>query len=133
MTAMAAYHDQVTVIFLGQAVDLLSRLPVSQVLLLRSQARVAVGKACDTLASLVELLLLEHGQIHRNIATERHGHRFDDMHQRQLGVARGRQSLGPRDERMALVVKVGSDQNMMVVHDYSPGCACSGEYGPCDA
>jgi len=119
VTAMAANHDQVAALLLGQAMHFLARLAVGQVALFRREARVAVGEAVHALAGLVELLLLQHGEVHRYVAAEGHRHGFDDMYQAEPGTRGTGQGLGAGHDRVALLGQVDRDQNMLVGHGES--------------
>src|SRR3546814_13063829 len=70
VATMAADHDQITALFLRQAVYFLAGLSVGKVAILRCQTRVAVGEAVHALACLVELLLLTHRKVPRHVAAE---------------------------------------------------------------
>ena len=80
MAAVAADDDQVALLFFGEAMDFLARLTISQVAMFGAKSGILVGKFIQTLACLVELLLLQHRQIHRHVAAKGHGHGLDDMH-----------------------------------------------------
>ena len=79
---MAADHDQVASLFLGQMVDFLARLAVGQVAVFLFQMRVFENQTIKALLGLVELLLLQLGKVHRHVTPKGHGHGLDDMHQR---------------------------------------------------
>lgn len=117
VTTMATDHNQIAVLFFGQAMDFLARLAVSQVTLLWSQLRVAFGEVVQAFAGLVELLLLQHRQVHRHIAAKGHGHGLHHVDQGQLGVAAVGQGLGALDHLAALFGQVDGNQNMGVGHD----------------
>src|SRR3990167_4583316 len=73
VTSVTADHNKIAVLFFGQAMNLLAWLAVGQVALLWCQLRVALGEVVQALAGLVELLLLQHRQVHRHITTKGHG------------------------------------------------------------
>jgi len=60
--------------------------------------------------------LLQHRKIHRHVTAERHGHRFDDMHQAQFGVGGAGERLRASDNRMAFFGQVDGDQYVLVGH-----------------
>ncbi|MCY1430335.1 hypothetical protein D9M71_462810 [compost metagenome] len=59
MPAMAAHHDQVAGLLLGQVVDLLAWLAVGQVAVFPGELRVFQDQAVKALLGLIELLLLQ--------------------------------------------------------------------------
>ncbi|VVP52920.1 hypothetical protein PS898_05436 [Pseudomonas fluorescens] len=78
---MAADHDQVAAVFLGEVVDFLARLAVSEVGVFLGHFRVFEDQPVQALLGLVKLLLLQLGKVHGHVAAKGHGHRFDDVHQ----------------------------------------------------
>ncbi len=116
VAAVAADDDEVTALFLGESVDFLARLAIGQVALFGEQFRVEAGEAIQAFPGLFELLLLEHREVHGDVTAKGHGHGFDDMHQRQLGLGRQGESLGAAHHRVALVGEVDGDQNVLVGH-----------------
>ncbi|KTC43650.1 hypothetical protein AO265_04140, partial [Pseudomonas sp. ABAC61] len=94
---MTADHDQVACLFLGQVVDLLAWLAIGQVAVFLGQLRVLVDQPIETLPGLVELLLLQLREIHRDVTAESHGHGLDNMHQGQLGPIAHRQLASTMD------------------------------------
>ncbi|MNO08515.1 hypothetical protein D3C81_2312050 [compost metagenome] len=56
---MAAHHDQVAAVFLGQIMDFLARLAIGQVGIGTGQLRIFRLQALHALLGLVELLLLQ--------------------------------------------------------------------------
>jgi len=124
VTAVATDHNEVALLFGGEAVDFLARLAVGQVAVFRGQFRVAAGEAVEAFAGLIELLLLEHRQVHRHVAAERHGHRFDDVHQGKLPATAGCQRLGAAHDRMTLVGQIDGHQDVLVRHEVFPPWMC---------
>ena len=59
VTAMAADHDQVAALFLGQVMDFLAWLTLGQVALTFFQVRVLGDQALKAFLGLIELLLLQ--------------------------------------------------------------------------
>ncbi|MNL68282.1 hypothetical protein D3C87_1929840 [compost metagenome] len=59
VSAMAAHHDQVAGLFLGQMVNLLAWLAVGQVTVFLGELRIFQDQAVESLLGLVELLLLQ--------------------------------------------------------------------------
>ena len=116
VTAVATDHDQVDVVFLRQVVDFLTRLAVGQMAVAGFYVRVFAFQRFQFFLGLIELLLLQLRQVHRDIATERHGHGFDDVHQRQLGAAGQCQCHGFFDHRIALFSEVHGYQDMFIGH-----------------
>ena len=118
---MAANHDQVAVLRLGQGMDFLARLAVVEVAVVLVQLRVLGDQPLKALFGLVELLLLQLRKIHRHVAAERHRHRFDDVYQRQFGAVGLGAFTGAVDHGVAFVGQVYGDQDMFVGH---VGCSC---------
>ncbi len=114
---MAADHDQVASLFRGEAVDFLARLPVDQVALLAAEVRIAYGEGIQAFTGLVELLLLQHRQVHRHVPTEGHGHGLDHMHHREPGLVAGGQGRRTLHHRVAFVGQVDGDQNVLIGHE----------------
>ena len=82
---MAADDDQVAAIFGRHTMDFLAGMTEGYLQLLGGQAEVA-GEQLHAFAGLFELLLLQHGQIHGNVAAIGHGQGFNDMNNGQLGI-----------------------------------------------
>ena len=97
--------------------DFLARLAIGQVRVAAVDVRVFVEQAVHAFLGLVELLLLQLRQVHRHVAAERHGHRLDDVYQRNLGIRRRGQRHGALDHRVAFFGQVDGDQKMFVGHE----------------
>jgi hypothetical protein len=114
---MAADNDQVAALRLGQLMDFLSGLTIGEVAVADPDFRVFQLQGFEFLFGLVELLLLQLGEIHRYIATKGHGHGFNDMHQGQFGTIADGEFASAADNRIALFSEVYSDQNVFVWHE----------------
>jgi hypothetical protein len=85
---------------------------------------------CRPFLGLVELLLLQHRQVHRHVAAEGHGHGLDHMHRREPGVIGLGQGDSPLHHRIAFFGKVDGDQNVLVGHERLLRGLVMIQYGP---
>ncbi|MNG21533.1 hypothetical protein D3C84_1059120 [compost metagenome] len=97
--------------------DFLARLAVGQVRIAAVDFRVLVEQAFHALLGLVELLLLQLGQVHRHVAAKGHGHGLDNVHQGYLGTGRRGQFTGALDDRVAFFGQVDGNQYVFVGHE----------------
>ena len=74
------------------------------------------GKQLHALLGLLELLLLQHRQVHGHIAPVGHRKRLDHMQQRQLGVQCVGQLHGMVGNRPTFFDQVNSHQYVFVQH-----------------
>ena len=117
VTTVAADHDQVTALFLGHAVDFLARLAVGQHAI-AGQLRILGSETVQSLAGLLDLLLLQRRQVHGHVTAKGHGHGLDHVHQRHLAATALTQGHGATDHRLAIFGQVDGNQYVLVGHTH---------------